>query len=64
MEELSKRMEKAENLIESINLSSVEQRLAQALLSISAGKKEMLLNMTKGDFASQINQSLRTAASG
>ena len=60
MEELNQRLEKAENLIESINLSSVEQRLAQALLDISAGKREVLLNMTKGNFASQIGMSQET----
>jgi CRP-like cAMP-binding protein len=60
MEELSNRLEKAENLIENINLHSVEQRLAQALLSISEGKKEALLKMTKGDFASQIGMSQET----
>lgn len=60
MEELSQRLEKAENLIEGINLNTVEQRLAQALLAISAGKEEILLNMTKGDFASQIGMSQET----
>jgi CRP/FNR family transcriptional regulator len=60
MEELSQRLEKAENLIENINLSSVEQRLAQALLSLSSGKKEVNLNMTKGEFASQIGMSQET----
>lgn len=60
MEELSERLEKAENLIENINLNTVEQRLAQVLLSISEGKKEIQLNMTKGDFASQIGMSQET----
>lgn len=60
MEELSQRLKKAENLIETINLNTVEQRLAQALLTISAGKREVLLNMTKGDFASQIGMSQET----
>ena len=60
MEELSERLEKAENLIEAINLNTVEQRLAEALLTLSAGKKEVLLNMTKGDFASQIGMSQET----
>jgi len=35
MAELSKRLEKAENLIEVINLNSAEQRLAQMLISLS-----------------------------
>ena len=60
MEELSERLEKAENLIEVINLNTVEQRLAEALINLSAGKKEVLLNMTKGDFASQIGMSQET----
>lgn len=60
MEELSKRLEKAENLIETINLNTGEQRLAQALLTISAGNREIELNMTKGDFASQIGMTQET----
>lgn len=60
MEELSERLEKAENLIEAINLNTVEQRLAAALINLSKGKKEVLLNMTKGDFASQIGMSQET----
>lgn len=60
MEELSERLEKAENLIEAINLNTVEQRLAEALINLSAGKKEVLLNMTKGDFASQMGMSQET----
>lgn len=60
MDEMSKRLEKAETLIEAINLSTVEQRLAQALLSLSEGKKEVVLNMTKRDFASQLGMSQET----
>lgn len=60
MEVLSQRLEKAENLIEKINLSSVEQRLAQSLLNLSEGKKTIILNMTKGNFASQIGMSQET----
>lgn len=60
MQELSKRLETAENLIEEINLSSVEQRLAQALLRLSEGKREIVLTMTKGDLASQIGMSQET----
>jgi len=60
MEELSRRLERAENLIEKINLTSVEQRLAEALLTMSAGKNEVQLNMTKGDFASQIGMTQET----
>jgi CRP-like cAMP-binding protein len=60
MDELSRRLEKAENTIESINLNTVEQRLAQALLTLSDGKKQIVLNMTKGDFASQLGMSQET----
>lgn len=60
MEELSRRLQRAEQLIEDINLHSVEQRLAQALLQMSEGKHEILLNMTKGDFASQLGMSQET----
>ncbi len=59
MDELSKRLEKAENLIESISLSSVEQRLSQTLLSMAQGK-QVILNMTKGNFASQLGMSQET----
>lgn len=60
IEEISERLEKAEKLIEDINLYSVEQRLAQALLTLSKDKKEINLKMTKGDFASQIGMSQET----
>ncbi len=60
MDELSRRLEKAENLIESISLNTVEQRLARALLDISSGKEEVVLSMTKGDFASQLGMSQET----
>jgi CRP/FNR family transcriptional regulator len=60
MDVLSRRLERAENLIENINLNTVEQRLAQALLELAGGNKEISLNMTKGDFASQIGMSQET----
>lgn len=60
MEELSRRLEKIENLVETINLNTVEQRLALALISLSDEKKELELNMTKGDFASQMGMSQET----
>ena len=60
MEELSKRLEKAQTLIEEISLHSVEQRLAQALLTLSEGKREIVLPMKKGDLASQIGMSQET----
>lgn len=60
LDELSRRLEKAENLIESINLNTVEQRLARELLELSCGKKEIELTMTKGDFASRLGMSQET----
>ncbi|NLC54107.1 MAG: Crp/Fnr family transcriptional regulator [Firmicutes bacterium] len=60
MAELSQRLEKAEHLIETLNLNTVEQRLARSLLGIAAGKKEMVLGMTKGDFASQLGMTQET----
>ena len=40
MDELSRRLEKAENLIESISLSSVTKRVAQALLELADGRRK------------------------
>ncbi len=60
MAELSRRLETAQNLIEDINLRSVEERLASALLKAAGDNDEVVLNMTKGDFASQIGMSQET----
>jgi CRP/FNR family transcriptional regulator len=60
MEELSRRLEKAENLIKDISLHSVEQRLAQSLLALSREQPKVTLKMTKGDFASHIGMSQET----
>lgn len=60
MDELSRRLEKTENLLESVNLYTVEQRLALALLDMSDEKNEIVLGMTKGDFASQLGMSQET----
>ncbi|MDD4774667.1 MAG: Crp/Fnr family transcriptional regulator [Eubacteriales bacterium] len=65
MDVLSRRLEEAENLIEAINLTSAEQRLAQTLLNMSAesadaGGKEVVLNMTKGDLASRLGMTQET----
>ncbi len=60
MEELSSRLEKAENLIEDINLNSVETRLAQMLIKMANERNEVILNMKRGDFASQIGMSQET----
>jgi len=60
MEDLSQRLERAENLIGDINLHSVETRLAQNLIKLSNDKQEVILNMTKRDFASSIGMSQET----
>lgn len=60
MEELSKRLEKAENLIENINHYSVEKRLAMALIELSDGQKIINLKMSKKDLASNIGMSQET----
>ena len=60
MEELSKRLDKAENLIENINHYSVEKRLAQTLLELSNDKGIINLEMSKKDLASNIGMSQET----
>ncbi len=60
MDELSKRLERAENLIKEISLNSVEERLARVLLDLSDGEKEIVLTMTKGNLASQLGMSQET----
>lgn len=60
MEELSKRLDKAENLIENINHYSVEKRLSQALLELSNDKGIINLEMSKRDLASNIGMSQET----
>ncbi len=60
MEELSSRLEKAENTIEHISLHSVERRLAQNLLALSEEDRSFKLSMSKGDWASQLGMSQET----
>ncbi len=60
MEELSQRLERAEALIENINLNSVEKRLADILLQLVDKNGEINLNMSKRDLASQIGMSSET----
>lgn len=60
MEELSMRLEKAENTIENISLHSVERRIAQNLLILSEEGKQIKLKMSKGDWASQLGMSQET----
>lgn len=60
MDELSRRLEQAENRIEDISLSSVAKRVSNALLEASQGKQEITLPMTKGDLASQLGMTQET----
>lgn len=60
MEELSKRLDRVETMVETINLNTVEQRLAKSLLILAEGKNEITLGMTKGDFASLLGMSQET----
>mgnify|MGYP000873819029 FL=1 len=60
MDELSRRLEKAENQIEEISLSSVTKRVVKALLELAEDKNEFFLPMTKGDLASQLGMTQET----
>lgn len=60
MEEISNRLDKAETLIENINLHSVEHRLAEALVEMADEKNVVSLKTTKAVFASQIGMSQET----
>ncbi len=60
IEELSKRLQNAENLIESLGLQDVEQRVADSLLRMSEGKAEIQLSISKKDFAAHIGISQET----
>jgi CRP/FNR family transcriptional regulator len=60
LEELSKRLDYVENLVEELNLPSVEWRLAQYLLEHVDAFNEVLLPISKGDFASQLGVSQET----
>lgn len=60
MEELSKRLDKAENLIENISLQGVEKRLADTLIQMANAKGEIILEMSKRDFASHMGMSQET----
>lgn len=60
LEELSHRLENAENLIENISLHGTEKRLADILISMANGKNEVILKMSKKDLASHIGMSQET----
>jgi CRP-like cAMP-binding protein len=60
LDELSRRLEEAENRIEDISLSSVTKRVVGALLELSEAKQDIVLPMTKGDLASQLGMTQET----
>lgn len=60
LNEMSRRLTKAETLIESISNDSVEKRIASAILDLSDGKDSVTLNMSKGEFASSLGMSQET----
>lgn len=60
MDEMSRRLEKAEGRIEAISLNSVTYRVTQALLELAGNKKQITLGMSKGDFASQLGMNQET----
>lgn len=60
MEELSKRLEKIENLVENISLNTVEKRLANTLIHMANESKEVILKMSKRDLASYMGMSQET----
>jgi len=60
LEELSNRLEKAENLIENISLHGVERRLVDTLLSMANEQGEVILKMSRKDLASHLGMSRET----
>lgn len=60
IEELSKRLQKAEHLIESLGLQDVEQRVADTLLEMSESKAEIQLAISKKDLAAHMGISQET----
>lgn len=60
IEELSKRLLNAENLIESLGLHDVEQRVADTLLRMASEQDEINLTITKKDLAAHMGMSQET----
>lgn len=60
LEEISIRLEGAENIIEQLGLYDAEHRIAQTLLMMSNEKDRILLSMSKGDFASYMGMTQET----
>jgi CRP/FNR family transcriptional regulator len=60
LEELSARLERAQSQIEHLHHATPEYRLAQAILELSAGRREFQLTLSKGDLASQLGMTQET----
>lgn len=60
IEQLSKRLDMMEELIAGLSLHSVEWRLARYLLKMKDEHNVVILNTTKGNFASQLGMSQET----
>jgi CRP-like cAMP-binding protein len=60
IEELSKRLQSTEHLLESLSLRDVEQRVATTLLKMANNNSEIVLSMSKKDLASHIGMSQET----
>lgn len=60
VEELSQRLQSAENLIEALGLHNVEQRVADTLLRMSEGEDEIKLTISKKDLAAHMGMSQET----
>ena len=60
LEEISKRLEGTEDLIEQLGLYDAEHRIAQMLLMMSDGKDSISLSMSKRDFASYMGMTQET----
>ncbi len=60
IEELSKRLQSSESMIETLGLQDVEQRLARALLRFSEGKNVINLPFSKKNLAAHIGISQET----
>lgn len=60
LEEVSTRLDKAENLIEHLGIHDVETRIIKTILSLADSKGEVILKMSKRDLASQMGMSQET----
>ncbi len=60
LEELSERMENAENLIEQLGIRDVEQRVIDMILSLADDNNRVTLSISKKDLAAHIGTSQET----